>query len=84
MPMESSDMSLMMSVSCIALLLVVGGVVVAMNPSWLSGLFSNKQAGVIDWATGAPGQAATQSPYVYPVPPLVTQYPAYAWIPPMQ
>lgn len=75
-------MSLMMSMSCIVLLLIVSGVVVAMNPAWLNNMFGKQSPGVVDWATGAPG--ATQSPYVYSVPPLYTQYPMYTWAPAVQ
>lgn len=75
-------MSLMMSLSCVVVVLVVCGVIIAINPSWLSNMFGNKPSpGVVDWATGAPGGTAapTQAPYVYPVPPLNTPYPAYGW-----
>lgn len=61
-------MTLMVIVSCCVLVLVVGAVLVAMNPSWLG----KHSPGVINWATGAPTATSTQTPYVLPAPPLTT------------
>lgn len=71
MPMESSDMMLLMSLSSVVVLLVVGGVTVAINPQLVSSLFGGSKQQPprsFDWntyATGTPGPTAIPASVVY-------------------